>query len=162
MRLAANDPLVPIFERARYHIEAAINLNTIDPNTLVVDFPIYRPDSVYGDQVDAIAQLEMVSLLQSCWADNSVSSTVYYRPEELPAIKEWLRKNYSDNLKTVSFLRYTGHGFLQAPYEPVSEEKYHELVSGLGSIDLNQEIPYVENIEIEDTPGCEMDVCPPR
>lgn len=162
MRLAADDPLVPILAMANYNVEPAINLNTVDPNTVVVDFPIHRPNSVYGDELTAIQQLEMVSLLQGAWADNSVSATVYYKQEELPKIKDWLRKNYSHSIKTVSFLMYTGHGFLQAPYEPISEERYVELSQALGKIDMNQEIPYVENIEIDDTPGCEKGVCPPR
>lgn len=38
-----------------------------------------------------------------------------YRDEELPEIKEWLRKNYNDGVKSISFLLHSDHGFDQAP-----------------------------------------------
>ena len=40
----------------------------------------------------------------------------------LPKIKEWLVENWHD-MKTISFLQYSGHGFLQAPYIPAEKEE---------------------------------------
>jgi hypothetical protein len=72
--------------------------------------------------------MEFVKRLQTEWSDNSVSVTVYYRKEELPEIKEWLRKNYNDSVKTISFLLHSEHGFRQAPLEEITKEQYEEMV----------------------------------
>jgi hypothetical protein len=56
-----------------------------------------------------------------------VSCTVYYRKEELGEIKEWLRENYKNSIKSVSFLLHQEHGFAQAPYEEIDAETYRKL-----------------------------------
>ena len=75
----------------------------------------------------AVQQLEHVKRLQTEWSDNSVSVTVYYRKHELDEVREWLSRNFTDSVKTVSFLLHSDHGFAQAPYEEISEDAYHEL-----------------------------------
>jgi ribonucleoside-diphosphate reductase alpha chain/ribonucleoside-triphosphate reductase len=77
----------------------------------------------------AIDQLELVKKIQKEWSDNAVSCTVYYKKEELAEIKDWLRKNYKNNIKSVSFLLHSEHGFAQAPYEEITEEAYKKLRS---------------------------------
>jgi hypothetical protein len=61
---------------------------------------------------------------QTEWADNNVSVTVYYRKEELPEIQEWMKKNYKNKLKSVSFLLHSDHGFALAPYEEIDQKQY--------------------------------------
>jgi hypothetical protein len=111
---------------------------------------------VFAKDVTAIDQLEYVKRLQTDWSDNSVSCTVYYRKEELPQIKEWLKKNYNDNVKTVSFLLHSDHGFDQAPLEEISKEKYEEMIKDITPItDVSlQESDLELNIE------CEGGACP--
>jgi hypothetical protein len=79
-----------------------------------------------AEEMSAVEQLELVKHMQTYWADNSVSVTVYYKEDELPAIKKWLLENYNDSLKTVSFLLHQKHGFDQAPYEEISEQQYEK------------------------------------
>jgi hypothetical protein len=70
---------------------------------------------------------DRVKTIQKEWSDNAVSCTVYYRQEELNDIKEWLSKNYKNNIKSVSFLLHQDHGFDQAPYEEISKEEYSKI-----------------------------------
>jgi ribonucleoside-triphosphate reductase (thioredoxin) len=72
----------------------------------------------------AVDQLVLVKRIQKVWSDNAVSCTVYYKKEELEEIKEWLRKNYKNNIKSVSFLLHQDHGFAQAPYEEIDKKQY--------------------------------------
>ena len=58
----------------------------------------------FSFNVDMKYSVELVKKLQAEWSDNAVSVTIYYRKEELPSIQLWLKHNYNDNLKTVSFL----------------------------------------------------------
>jgi hypothetical protein len=77
----------------------------------------------------AVEQLEWVKKMQTVWADNAVSVTVYYRKEELSLIKDWLAKNYDNGVKSVSFLLHSDHNFPLPPYEEVSKEEYEKLLA---------------------------------
>jgi len=97
---------------------------------MVVTFPFSYPEGTkLARDMTAIDQLEEIKRLQRIWSDNSVSCTVYYRKEEIPEIRDYLRKYYKNNHKTLSFLLHSEHGFAQAPYEEVTKEQYDELVS---------------------------------
>jgi hypothetical protein len=105
----------------------------------------------------AIEQLEWVKKMQTIWADNAVSVTVYYKKEELGSIKEWLSKNYDSSVKSVSFLLHVDHNFALPPYEEISKEEYEK---ALGKLDFST--PIHQNsadltIEMDD---CATGACP--
>lgn len=139
VRIMTDDPLLKAAKAAGYPVEFARGFDgTEDRNTSIISFPCMFPDgTVVAKDVDAIQQLEYVKELQTVWSDNAVSCTVYYRKEELPAIKQWLRENFKDSVKSVSFLLHSDHGFAQAPLEEITKEQYEEMVSKLGELDLN-------------------------
>ena len=104
----------------------------------------------------ALEQLELVKKLQTEWSDNSVSVTIYYRKEELDGIKEWLNSNYNNNLKTVSFLLHSEHGFDQAPLEEIDRQKYEDMVKSVKPItncEVNEE-------DIKGSFECATGACP--
>ncbi len=142
VRMSCNDPLVEICREMGYHVEYQLNLDlTEDRTTFVIQFPCEAGEkALVAAEIDAVKQLELVKKMQSIWSDNSISVTVYYKVEELFAIKEWLKENYENNIKSVSFLLHSGHAFLQAPYEEVTKEKYLQLkskVKDLTLLDIN-------------------------
>jgi ribonucleoside-triphosphate reductase len=147
IRMAANIDLVNVCKRNGYPVEFQRNFDeTDDKNTVVVSFPCrYPKGTICAKDVTAIDQLEFVKRLQTDWSDNSVSCTVYYKPEELEGIKKWLAKNYNENVKTVSFLLHSGHGFIQAPYEEITEEQYNELsknITPISSVEVDENSIY--------------------
>jgi hypothetical protein len=160
IRIAAEHPLVTTCTDHGYPVEFAKNFDgSLNYGTCVVTFPFRYPDgTVLARDVTAIKQLEMISRLQANWSDNSVSCTVYYKPEELPAIRSYLEKNYTNGIKTVSFMLHSDHGFLQAPYEEISEEAYNKLVASTRVINS---VPTCveEELAAED---CEKGACPIR
>lgn len=160
IRIASNSPLVDICRKSGYHTEFQKNFDgTEDRSTIVAEFPVQVPEgTVLAQQLSAIQQLEYVKRLQTEWSDNSVSCTVYYRKEELPAIKEWLSANYNNGIKSVSFLLHSEHGFKQAPYEEISKEMYEKLAKNVKPI---QSISFSES-EILDSFECASGVCPVR
>lgn len=137
IRIASNSQLIELCRSKGYFIEYQRNFDgTEDRNTMIVEFPCaYPKGTVLAKDVTAIQQLEFVKRLQTEWSDNAVSCTVYYRKEELPEIKEWLKKNYNSSVKSVSFLLHSDHGFQQAPFEEITEERYNELASKVELID---------------------------
>ena len=107
-----------------------------DPRTAVVEFPCEFPVGTRtADETPALAQMQAAINLQSVWADNAVSVTVTYRPDELPYIRERLAEVWHKT-KSMSFLPYSEHGFDQAPLEPISQEEYE---ARLSAIDLRHE-----------------------
>jgi adenosylcobalamin-dependent ribonucleoside-triphosphate reductase len=131
VRIASESPLISVARKHGYHVEYVKGFDgRPDHTTQIVSFPMKLPShTIFADQCSAIEQLEWVRKGQTEWSDNSVSVTVYYRKHELPAIKAWLKENYNSNVKTVSFLLHSDHGFAQAPMEQISETEYLDMVS---------------------------------
>lgn len=133
VRLSSDDALVPLCRAAGHKVEFVRGFDGSDDHTtVVVEFPCKAPaGTVLAKDTTAVDQLELVKRLQTVWADNAVSVTVYFRKEELPSIKAWLKENYESSVKSVSFLPHSDHGFDQAPYEEISEDQYHAIVKRL-------------------------------
>jgi ribonucleoside-triphosphate reductase len=163
IRIASGSPLLKIAKDHGYHVEYALQFDgTPDHTTQIVSFPMSYPEhSIFGDKCSAIQQMEYVKRLQTEWSDNSVSVTVYYKKEELPEIKEWLRKNYNTSVKTISFLLHSDHHFSQAPFEKITEEEYNEMVLKCKPITNLDGICYTENDE-DNLEVCTSGICPTR
>jgi len=158
VRIASTDDLVPLLREAGHNIKPVIKFdNTLDHDTLVVDFPCVTPEGtpVADEDRDTFKQLEAIKTAQKYWSDNSVSVTVYYKKEDLGSIKEWLKENLSE-LKTISFLCHNEHGFIQAPYEAITEEEYNKAVKNIKPLDLNALIKSAD-VEMDD---CSSGACP--
>jgi len=131
VRLQDNSPLVSKLEQAGYPVE----IDKYSPNTVVVSFPIRERDFDRSkDDVSMWEQLELAAQMQQYWADNQVSITVSFKPEEAKDIKYALEL-YETRLKGVSFLPLEDHGYEQAPYESISKEIYDAYVSNITEID---------------------------
>lgn len=154
-----NLDLVDICRDNGYHIEYKRNFDgTEDHTTVIVSFPSMFPEgTVVAADMTAVDQLETIKRLQAEWSDNSVSVTIYYKKEELNEIKAWLKVNYV-NVKSVSFLLHSEHGFAQAPYEEITKEEYEELASKVTSITSVGQLN-MEDLDIQD---CEGGACPVR
>jgi ribonucleoside-triphosphate reductase len=124
----------------------------------LLSFPCqFDENATVAKDMSAIDQLELIKTLQSQWADNAVSCTVYYRKEELPEIQDWLAKNFKNHIKSVSFLLHSDHGFTQAPYEEIDADQYEKMVKKVKPISpIQTSNEMIEGIE------CEGGVCPIR
>ena len=131
IRISANHSLVQTCRDHGYPVEYQQNFDgSMDHGTVVVSFPFRHADhAVLAKDVTAIQQLETVKWLQTVWSDNSVSCTIYYKKEELPEIRRYLKKNYKTTFKSLSFLLHSEHGFKQAPLEEITEDQYNALVA---------------------------------
>jgi hypothetical protein len=160
IRFASNHPIVQTVRSAGYKVEYQRNFDgTEDYGTVVAEFPLAYPDgTALAEHTSAVQQLEYVRRVQSEWSDNAVSCTVYFRPEELDGIREYLTKNYNKSFKSLSFLLHNEHGFDQAPLEAISKEQYEEMVRSTKVIDKIE-----ETLEIDlDDPDCSTGACPVR
>jgi len=159
IRMASDSDLVGTARKHGYPVEYVRNFDgTEDKSTSVVSFPCSFPEgTTFAADMSAVDQLEVIKRLQAEWSDNAVSVTIYYRKEELEAIKEWLRLNYK-NVKSVSFLLHNDHGFDQAPMEEITKEEFERLSAQCTPI-TSLETLSMEDIDIQD---CEGGACPVR
>ena len=158
IRMASNIPLVDVCRKSGYHVEYVRNFDgSDDRSTVVVEFPCTYPEHTkFVKDMTAVDQLEVVKKLQTEWSDNSVSVTVYYRKGELKEIQEWLLSNYNQNLKTVSFLLHSEHGFEQAPYEEINAMAYlsrRSLCKPIQAVEIKEE-------DLKESFECASGACP--
>lgn len=158
VRFGAADALVDACRKRGYKVQWDIGLDGREDHTrYVVDFPCKSPDNaVLAAEMTAIQQLEWVKKMQTEWADNAVSVTVYYRKEELDDIKSWLEKNYDTGIKSVSFLLHADHNFPLPPYEEITKEQYEKLSS---KIDMSVAIQAKAGADL-DLDNCATGACP--
>ena len=159
VRFSSVDPLVDSCRKRGYKVVWDIGLDGREDHTkYVVEFPCKSPEgAVLAANMTAVEQLEWVKKMQTDWADNAVSVTVYYRKEELGLIKEWLLNNYDKSVKSVSFLLHSEHNFPLPPYEEIDEESYDKIMSKINlTIPLNDVLTN-SSIEMED---CSTGACP--
>lgn len=157
IRIASSNTLIDLCKAHNFPMEYQLNFDgTEDRKTMVVSFPCKYPEhTIFAKNMTAIDQLEIVKRLQTEWSDNAVSVTVYYKLEELDAVKQWLKDNYTNNVKSCSFLLHNEHGFKQAPYEEITKEQYEELSAKV--------IPITRgniNLEEDYSGECANGVCP--
>ena len=157
IRMASNSNLVQVCKKHGYKVEPQKNFDGSDDyNTIVVEFPcMISEDTPVASNFGWKDQLETIKWLQKNWSDNSVSCTIYYKKEDLENIKKYLLENYKDNFKTLSFLLYHDHGFIQAPYETISKEEYYKMIENIKpitSIEINE-----DDFDIVE---CEGGACP--
>jgi ribonucleotide reductase alpha subunit len=159
IRISSNHPLVQTCREHGYHVEYQQNFDgSEDHGTVVVSFPFRHPDhAILAKDTTALSQLKTIKWLQEVWSDNSVSCTVYYRPEELDDIRAYLAENYTNGHKSLSFLLHSEHGFKQAPLEEITEEQYNALVAGTRTITA------IDSLDIGlDDSECASGACPIR
>ncbi len=160
VRFSSNDPLLPKLKESGYRMEPEIQLDrSINHDITIVSFPAnFSEETLCAKECTAIKQLELVKKLQEKWADQAVSVTVYYSKDELGDIKKWLKDNYNNSVKTVSFLLRENHGFTQAPLEEITKEQYEEYKKEIKLFEYG----ISSSNEMLDAFECESGACPVR
>lgn len=158
IRIASNSSLVDVCRKSGYDVEYQKQFDgTDDRNTVVVSFPCRFPSHTkFAKDMTAVDQLNVVKELQTNWSDNAVSVTIYYKETEIEDIRKWLKDNYNDYIKSVSFLLHSDHGFIQAPLEQITEEQYLEYKARTIPITSVE----IKETDVFDNSECSSGVCP--
>ena len=159
VRFGSADPLIDTLRKRGYKIVWDIGLDGREDHTrAVVEFPCKSPETaVLASSMTAVEQLEWVKRMQTEWADNAVSVTVYYRKDELQSIKDWLAQNYNNSIKSASFLLHSEHNFPLPPYEEITSEMYEKLLSKIDfSVSLTR-TAFGGDLSLDD---CSTGACP--
>jgi hypothetical protein len=76
-----------------------------------------------------------VAQMQYYWADNQVSATITFKPEEAGDIPKILEL-YETRLKSISFLPLVDHNYPQAPYQEITKEVFELAAAKLKPLDF--------------------------
>jgi len=96
---------------------------------VVFSFPVKSPDgAICAKDRSALEQLEHWLHVKNNYTTHTVSCTIYVKDDEWVAVGNWVYNNF-DNVTGISFLPYDDHTYEQAPYQPISKEKYEELTA---------------------------------
>lgn len=132
VRFAAEHAVVKPLVEAGIPAEPDVN----DPNTLVLEFPLHfgqgKTRSV--KEVPIAEQAGIVSALSKFWADNAVSNTLKFQPEEAAIVPEIL-STYGPFVKSISMLRDKGGIFPQMPIEAISEEEFEKRCASVREVE---------------------------
>jgi len=120
IRIDKTSPLIEPIQTAGYRVEESV----YGDNTWVVYFPVAHQSFTRSkSEVSIWEQVENIAQMQYYWADNQVSATVTFKPEEAKDIPEILEL-YEARLKSISFLPIQDHNYAQAPYQEITPEMY--------------------------------------
>lgn len=97
-------------------------------DVVVFSFPMKAPEgAVCAADVTAVQQLEHWLMFQELYTEHKPSITVSVREHEWMEVGAWVYKHF-DKMTGVSFLPYSDHVYLQAPFEAITKEQYEEMV----------------------------------
>ena len=154
VRYSVNSPLVEHLRKAGYDIEPAQG----DPeNTVVATFITKGPDVRDERSVTIWEKAELAAMMQRWWADNQVSATITFLPEERDQLLPPLASK-DGQFKGVSFLPLGDEEtYPQQPYEKLDLtekeiEKKMKSYKSLGNL-------YAVGVEAGGDKFCDTDQC---
>lgn len=155
MRLAVSDPLVEVLQKAGYHTEADVK----EPlSTVVVELPVAGPQVRTEREVSMWEKADLAIVAQRYWADNQVSVTVTFLPEESDHIGALLQAK-EGQLKSISMLPITESGaYKQMPYEAIDFNTYNKMVGRVGPMDMDR-LYLGDSLDAEGEKYCTNDRC---
>jgi ribonucleoside-diphosphate reductase alpha chain len=151
VRIGMTSPLVQPLIAAGVPHEKDI----VSENTYVFEFVIDHGDVRPCEEVSPWEQFSVVQMMQKHYADNCVSATIYFDKEKDGPDVEKMLAMFIPNLKSVSMLPHSGHGYAQAPYEPLTFEEYEKRKSQFKPIDYKS----VKNNVPSGSKFCSSDNC---
>lgn len=133
IRIAANNALLKPLIEAGYKVEDSVN----DSSTKVVYFPVKERNFTKSKHdISLWEQLILVKELQHYWADNSVSCTITFKPEEAKDLQSAI-EYMAPYVKTLSFLPLEDHNYQQAPYQTCTKQEYETYLATLKPVVIN-------------------------
>lgn len=154
VRVASNSPLLEVLHKAGYRIEPAA---TDAIRTSVVYFPVtHDPNVPTKAQMTIWEQVKNAADYQRFWADNQVSITVSFKQSEVGEIGKVLQA-YENELKGISFLPLSDHGYVQAPYTPAPAQEVEDYAKTLKPLDFSHLTQAGENAAANSF--CDGDAC---
>jgi ribonucleoside-triphosphate reductase len=152
------DPLTQFMVASGFPVED----DAMNPGaTSVFSFPVKAPDNAICRQDQtALEQLDFWLTYQRYWCEHKPSITVSVKEDEWLEVGAWVYK-YFDECSGVSFLPFSEHTYVQAPYQDCSKEEFEAFSAKMPIVDWSD----LSNFEKVDTTkgskelACSAGVC---
>jgi ribonucleoside-diphosphate reductase alpha chain len=128
--------------------------------TAVFSFPMKAPDgAICRADKTAIEQLETWLIYQRHWCEHKPSVTISVKDCEWPEVIAWVWK-YFDEVSGISFLPFSDHTYVQAPYEDINQEQYSSMLATMPTgINFSEMLEVRDNTEGSQTLACTAGGC---
>tara|TARA_R110000850_G_scaffold170846_5_gene296251 strand:- start:6164 stop:8026 length:1863 start_codon:yes stop_codon:yes gene_type:complete len=136
-------------------------------DTAVISIPQKAPEGSIMRTESPFQLLERVKKVATEWVKaghrngsntHNVSATISLREHEWDAAGEWMwenRKAYNG----LSVLPYNGGSYIQAPFEDITEEEYHQMMESLKDVDLGRVVELDDNTNLTGELACAGGTC---
>lgn len=145
VRADKKDPLAQFMKEVGFPCEDDV---TKPDSVYVFSFPIKAPEgAIVSEDRTALEQLELWLLYQNHYCEHKPSVTINVKDDEWLEVGAWVYKHF-DKISGISFLPWNDHVYKQAPYQPITEQEYHEFMSNfIHEVDWSR----LQQYEKEDT-----------
>lgn len=152
IRMDKKDPMYVFLKDKGMVVEDDVRASD---TTAVFSFPFKSPEgAVCRTDRTAIEQLELWLVYQRHWCEHKPSVTISVKDEEWPDVIAWVWK-YFDELSGVSFLPFSDHTYVQAPYEDCTRQEYEAMLSLIPTtVDFTQMVEERDVTEGSQTLAC--------
>ena len=136
-------------------------------DTAVIGIPQKAPDSAIMRTESPLQLLERVKWFNQNWIKpghkngmntHNISATVSVREHEWDAVGNWMWLE-REHFNGLSVLPFDGGNYIQAPFEDITEEKYHQLMETLKDVDLSKVIEFDDNTDPTGEIACGSSGC---
>lgn len=164
MRFNKNEAILQYLLKA---IPSLVEADQRDSTSMVVGIPQQAPVGSAVRSESALELLERVSRYNKHWVGkghrrgdnhNNVSVTVSIRENEWEEVGDWMWNNRED-YNGISVLPYSGHTYVQAPFETISKEEYDVMFNHLSNIDLTKVKEKGDQTSLATEAACAGDGC---
>ena len=156
IRISATDGLFKMLRDQGIPFAPEVGQSAESAVTYVIDFPVAAPKgSVFKNDVTAQEQLNHWKLIEENYTEHNPSVTVSVGEEEWLLVASWLYENW-DLIGGLSFLPRSDHVYQLAPYEEITEERYHDITKRWEAIDFSKIVSYEK---IDETQGSKELAC---
>jgi hypothetical protein len=157
IRIARNKTdLINVLRNNGIHVEDDVmQANT----TVVASFPIKYNSNVRTKEMFTFdEQAKLLLLLQSHWADNSVSCTLEFKEHEMDNVKRFLL-DHREEVKGAAFLPVRNYTYPQLPQETIDEQRYVEMFASTKPLTDRMFLNGIEQDEEESDNYCTGESC---
>lgn len=164
-RLNKNEALYPYLKRV---LPDLVEDDVTAPDTTaIVTIPVKAPVGAVTRHETVFDLLERVADVNERWVRaghvrgvnaNNVSATISVKDDEWAAVGAWMWE-HRDRYNGLSVLPYNGGTYRQAPFEDITEARYHELVGQLANIDLRDVFELDDQTDLTAELACAGGAC---
>ncbi len=142
IRISATDKLFNMLRDQKFPYHPEVGQDEGSANTYVLEFPVKAPEGAnFRNDFTALEQLAHWKMIKENFTEHNPSVTISVGDSEWIEVAHWLYQNW-EMLGGLSFLPRSEHVYQLAPYEDITEARYHELVAKTPDIDFSQIISY--------------------